>query len=109
MYVLKLSILFIYSVSYFEISSVKHVHFLQAGALKNRWEEEHIILKYKMQWTICFFKNKAEKWKVAACYPNISSGAKVYCLQQEFQWKQMSIKSDTIFKNTSLDYITPFI
>jgi len=95
--------------SYFKFSLVKRVHYLRARALKNRWHEEHILLNYEMQWTVRFFKNKAEKWKVAAHYPEISNGAKAYALRQEFRWKGMSIKSDTIFKHTSVDYITPLI
>jgi hypothetical protein len=87
---------------------VKRVHFLRARALKNRWEEEHILLNYEMQWTVRFFKNKAEKWKVASHYPDITRGAKAYALRQEFRWKQMAINSDSIFKNTSSDYISPF-
>ena len=62
-----------------------------------------------MQWTVRFFKKKSEKWKVAAYSPNISSGAKAYALCQEYWWKAMLIKSDTVFKNTSVDYITPLI
>ena len=62
-----------------------------------------------MQWTVRFFKKKSEKWKEASRYPDISSGAKAYALRQEFRWKGMAIKSDTIFKNTSTDYVTPFI
>ena len=74
-----------------------------------RWEEEHILLNYKMQWTIRFFKKRSEKWNIASDYPDISSGAKAYALHQESRWKGMSIKSDIIFKNTSPDYIMPFI
>ena len=74
-----------------------------------RWEEEHILLNYEMQWTIQFFKKKSEKWKVASDYPDIWSGAKAYALHQESRWKGMSTKSDVIFKDTSPDYITPFI
>jgi hypothetical protein len=61
-----------------------------------------------MQWTVRFFKNRAEKWKVASHYPDISRGAKAYALRQEFRWKGMAINSDSIFKNTSSNYISPF-
>jgi hypothetical protein len=61
-----------------------------------------------MQWTVRFFKNKSEMWKAASISPDISSGAKAYALRQEDRWKRMSLLSDTVFKNTSTDYITPF-
>lgn len=88
---------------------VKRVHFLRARALKMRWEEEHTILNYEMQWTVRFFKKKSEKWQVGSCSPGISSGAKAYAIRQEFRWKGMAINSDSIFKNTSSDYLSPFI
>lgn len=88
---------------------VKRVHFLRARAQKHRWDEEYILLNYEMQWTVRYFKNKSEKWNVAANYLDITSGAKSYALRQEFRWKRMAVKSDTIFKNTSSDYITPFV
>ena len=62
-----------------------------------------------MQWMVRFFKKKSEKWKVAAYSPNISSGAKAYALHREYWWKAMSIKSDTVFKNTSVDYNTSYM
>ena len=91
------------------ILTVKRVHFLRARALKDRWKEEVILLNYEMQWTVRFFKNKSEKWKVAADTLGISSGAKAYALRQEFRWKGMAMKSDRIFKITSVDYLTPFV
>ena len=103
------NLIFFFLFSYCEKYLVKRVHFLCARALKNRWDEEHILLNYEMQWMVRFFKKKLEKWKVAVYSPNISSGAKAYALRREYWWKAMSIKSDTVFKNTSVDYITPLI
>lgn len=78
-------------------------------ALKNRWEEEYLLLNYEMQWTVRFFKKKAEQWKVGADTLNISSGARAYALRQESHWNVMAITSDRIFKKFSLDYVTPII
>jgi hypothetical protein len=93
----------------FFIPSVKRVHFLRVRALKKRWQEEHMLLIYEMQWTVRFFKNKAEKWRDGALTPDISIGAKAYALRQEARWKQMSLKSDKLFKKTAIDYVTPII
>jgi hypothetical protein len=91
------------------IPSVKRVHFLRVRALKKRWQEEHMLLIYEMQWTVRFFKNKAEKWRDGALTPDISTGAKAYALRQEARWIQMSLKSDKLFKKTAIDYVTPII
>ena len=89
--------------------SVKRVHFLRVRALKKCWQEEHILLNYEMQWTVRFFKNKAEKWRDGALTPDISTGAKAYALRQEARWKRMMVNSDRLFKKTSPDYVTPNI
>lgn len=88
---------------------VKRVHFLRARALRNRWNEEHVLLSYEMQWTVRFFLNKSKKWKVGADTSGISRGAKAYALRQESRWKRMAVESDKIFKNTSFQYVTPII
>lgn len=62
-----------------------------------------------MQWTVRFFKNKAEKWRDGALTPDISTGAKAYALRQEARWKRMMVNSDRLFKKTSPDYVTPNI
>ena len=71
-----------------------------------RWEEEQLLLNYEMQWTVRFFENKSQKWKVGADTEGISGGAKAYALRQEANWKGMAVNSDRVFKNTSVDYIT---
>ncbi|KAG1779894.1 hypothetical protein EV702DRAFT_1043283 [Suillus placidus] len=39
-----------------------HVHWLRAKALKDRWEEEHLLVQHEMNWTCDFFMHKAEEW-----------------------------------------------
>ncbi|KAG1751888.1 hypothetical protein EDB19DRAFT_1628301 [Suillus lakei] len=39
-----------------------HVHWLHAKALKDRWEEEHLLVWHEMNWTCDFFMHKAEEW-----------------------------------------------
>ena len=74
-----------------------------------RWEEEKVLLNYEMQWTIRYFKNMAEKWKVGAETLVVSGGAKAYALRQESRWREMAVNSDKIFKYTSTDYNTPIM
>lgn len=62
-----------------------------------------------MQWTVRFFDKESHKWKIGAETEGISSGGKAYALRQEARWKGMAVYSDTIFKNTSVDYVTPIV
>lgn len=38
------------------------MHWLRAKALKDRWEEEHLLVQHEMNWTCDFFMHKAEEW-----------------------------------------------
>ncbi|KAG1792281.1 uncharacterized protein HD556DRAFT_1309358 [Suillus plorans] len=38
------------------------VHWLRAKALKDQWEEEHLLVQHEMNWTCDFFMHKAEEW-----------------------------------------------
>ncbi|KAG2337859.1 hypothetical protein BDR05DRAFT_894553 [Suillus weaverae] len=38
------------------------VHWLLAKALKERWQEEHLLVQHEMNWTCDFFMYKAEEW-----------------------------------------------
>ena len=86
---------------------VKRVHYLRARALKKRWEEEHILVNYEMQWTVRFFLKKGENWRLGAYTEDISSGARAYAFRQVSRWEGMAVHSDRIFKKISLDYLSP--
>lgn len=73
-----------------------------------RWQEEHILLNYEMQWTVRFFLNKSKQWLDCAHIQDISNGAKAYAHRQKTRWERMAFTSDKIFKNVSkIDYISP--
>jgi hypothetical protein len=77
--------------------------------LKNRWEEEHVLLKYEMQWTVRSFLNEAEKWKIGGNGQNSTDGAKAYALRQEARWRMMALNSDNTFQKTTSDYVSPIL
>ncbi|KAI6022845.1 hypothetical protein BKA83DRAFT_85216, partial [Pisolithus microcarpus] len=39
-----------------------HIHWLQAKAVKDQWEEEEALLCAEFQWAINFFKYHVRKW-----------------------------------------------
>ena len=51
-----------------------------------------------MQWTVRYFLNKAEKWKIGGNSESIAVGAKAYTLRQEARWRMMALNSDNTFK-----------
>ncbi|KAG1731224.1 uncharacterized protein EDB91DRAFT_1238979 [Suillus paluster] len=42
------------------------VHWLRAKALRDRWEEEMLLVQHEMNWTCNFFLHKAEQWILLA-------------------------------------------
>ncbi|KAG1733409.1 uncharacterized protein EDB91DRAFT_1084462 [Suillus paluster] len=42
------------------------VHWLRAKALRDRWEEEMLLVQHEMNWTYNFFLHKAEQWILLA-------------------------------------------
>ncbi len=106
---MNVGLLHLSSLLFYSFKQVKRVHFLRVRALKKRWEEEYIILNYEMQWTVRYFLNEAEKWRVGADTNDISVGAKAYALRQEGRWRKRAFNSDNVFKRTSSDYASPII
>ncbi|KAG1737441.1 hypothetical protein EDB19DRAFT_1636995 [Suillus lakei] len=47
-----------------------HVHWLHAKALKDWWEEEHLLVWHEMNWSCNFFMHKAEEWIWCEEYPH---------------------------------------
>jgi hypothetical protein len=43
-------------------SQVYRVHWLRSKALRDRWEEELVLVSHEMDWTARFFVYKAEQW-----------------------------------------------
>ena len=60
-----------------------------------------------MQWTVQYFLNEAEKWKIGGNSESIAVGAKAYALRQEARWRMMALNSDNTFKKTTSDYVSP--
>ncbi|KAG6905589.1 hypothetical protein DXG01_001816 [Tephrocybe rancida] len=44
-------------------TKIQHVHYLQAQAMKHRWEEEVTLLKHEVKWTTQYFKTKSQMWR----------------------------------------------
>ncbi|KAG1722548.1 uncharacterized protein EDB91DRAFT_1088099 [Suillus paluster] len=60
------------------------VHWLRAKALRDRWEEEMLLVQHEMNWTCNFFLHKAEQWILLATISKAANkvGHLAYAAQQ---------------------------
>jgi hypothetical protein len=58
------------------------VHWLRAKALKDRWEEEHLLVQHEMNWTSDFFMHKAEEWICLGAVTRDKVGHLAYAARQ---------------------------
>ena len=71
---------------HFLYSLVKCIHWLRAQAQKDRWHEEVVLVTYEMQWTVCYFIDRRNKWKEGAECLTMSPGAVAYASRQSNVW-----------------------
>ncbi|KAG1735760.1 hypothetical protein EDB19DRAFT_1579071, partial [Suillus lakei] len=63
---------------------VYHMHWLCAKALKDQWEEEHLLVQHEMNRTCNFFMHKAEEWIWLGALTKDKVGHLAYVVRQ---WK----------------------
>ncbi|PPQ94598.1 hypothetical protein CVT25_010606 [Psilocybe cyanescens] len=85
------------------------VHWLRARAQKNRWNEEIVLVKYEMLWTVRNFIHRREEWAKVSDMANINSGPKAYAFWQSRMWHKYAVGADLAFKNSCKRYVSPFI
>ena len=74
---------------------VYRVNWLRAKARVDRWQEELILVKHEMQWTLLWFQYQANLWRerserVESILP---TGHKSYAKKQEKLWNAFESKS----------------
>jgi hypothetical protein len=67
---------------------VYRVHWLRAKAKFDRAQEQYVLLPYEMDWTLAYFRNRADVWscrqEVAA---GTSGGHESYAARQVAMWR----------------------
>jgi hypothetical protein len=81
------------------IHLVYRVNWLRAKARVNRWQEELILVKHEMQWTILWFQYQANLWRerserVDGIFP---TGHTSYAKKQQKLWNAFERKSSERF------------
>jgi hypothetical protein len=77
------------------IPLVYRVNWLKAKARVDRWEEEFILVKNEMQWTILWFRHHANLWKGRSERKdgNLPMGHKAYAVKQQKLYNAFAEKS----------------
>jgi hypothetical protein len=84
---------------------VQRVHWLRARAQKTRWEEELLLNKYEMQWTIKYFLHQAGQWQDRFHIAE-NAGPKAYAARQSSQWRYWALEADGMFRSANSEYIS---
>ncbi|KAG2073705.1 hypothetical protein BDR04DRAFT_1009770, partial [Suillus decipiens] len=68
------------------------VNWLQTKALCDRWNEEVVLIKHEMQWSINFFNHKAKQWLslIDDAASNGLTGHACYAAQQAHIYNQLA-------------------
>ncbi len=85
------------------IMTVQRVHWLWARAQKIRWYEEHILIGYKMQWTVRSFLHRSSIWEGRA-HAGQSAGCAEYASRQAAIWNKMAANADSLFSKFNRNY-----
>jgi hypothetical protein len=88
-------------------STVKRVHWLRSRALKDRWHEELVLVRYEMQWTVRYFLHKRNIWWEGVGRPDVSPGGRAYAVRQARMWNNFAHVADRTFKNATGQYVSP--
>jgi hypothetical protein len=76
--------------------SVYRINWLRARAKKIRWEEEIELIPKEMEWTVLFFKHKAEEWQSLVDIAG-TSGQRSYAERQRAMWTGLQYKTTESF------------
>jgi hypothetical protein len=80
------------------------VHWLRARAQKHRWNEEHILVGYEMEWTVRYFLHRSGLWTERAQISDKGPGASSYANRQAAIWYKLAADADNIFAKFNRNY-----
>jgi hypothetical protein len=90
-----------FKISLFTLDSflVYRVNWLRAKARVDRWQEELILVKHEMRWTILWFQYQANLWRERSERVDdlLPTGHTSYAKKQQKLWKAFEQKSSERF------------
>jgi hypothetical protein len=81
--------------------AVYRVNWFRASARFQRWNEEVILLKHEMKWTMNYFQKQQERWELQR--QNVGSGdlkkggLQAYAAKQASMWGSLASQAREIF------------
>ena len=89
--------LYFFSLTYFIL--VYRVNWLKAKARVDRWQEELILVKHEMDWTIRWFQYQAKIWKERSELEDsmLPKGHEAYAIKQRKLWDAFEKKASERF------------
>ncbi|KAG2076469.1 hypothetical protein BDR04DRAFT_960375, partial [Suillus decipiens] len=78
---------------------VYQVNWLRTKALHDRWNEEVMLIKHEMQWSINFFKHRAKQWLSHMCDATSAglTGHTCHAAQQSHIYDQLAAHAEDSF------------
>lgn len=69
----------------------------RAKARSERWEEQLLLVKSHMSWTINTFKARQRDWLERASVEAASAGAKAYAFKEAEMWGMFALEAGNAF------------
>ena len=87
---------------------VRRVNCLRARAQKHCWDEECMLVRYEMEWIICYFLHKNHFWQ-SALTADLTQvpGQAAYAHRKAAIWDKLARDADHSFKNINKNYKSP--
>lgn len=80
---------------------VNRVHWLRARAQRMRWNEELVLVRYEMGWTVNFYLYQTGIWteRTSIAKTNGDRGATAYASRKEAMWLEIANRARVQFKD----------
>ena len=84
---------------------VYRVNWLRAKARRDRWNEELLIIKHEMKWTILWFEHQMKEWqgRLGRGVEEKKPGHVAYAEKQVAMWKRFMRQGEHGFKAIMVD------
>jgi hypothetical protein len=67
----------------------------------HRWQEELLLTKYEMQWTVRFFMYMARLWQTRRDLPSSTRNRRAYAEERISLWNDMGRSADLTFSTVN--------
>ena len=91
------------STSFLDIFVVQRVHWLQARGQKEQWNEEVILVRHEMEWTVQYFLHNRDVWEEQR-KSSLHPGPALYAAHKASMWNYMALDANQTFSQQNSMY-----